>query len=145
MWQTKYAAAIPKNLGVGGNFPLWASVVRVRMYVCLLALKPWWSVTVKRGLGIPILETHGYFTRLKPKGQLVSKCPFGVFKLLDFYWIDALLIRGNSITTWTRWGGRGSKNVCFCPRSGYKNCPRRGGGGGQKMAKFCPRSCWMIP
>ena len=26
-------------------------------------------------------------------------------------------------------GGRGSKNVCFCPRSGYKKCPRRGGGG----------------
>jgi hypothetical protein len=22
----------------------------------------------------------------------------------------------------------GSKNGCFCPRSGYKNCPRRGGG-----------------
>ena len=26
-------------------------------------------------------------------------------------------------------GGRGSKNVCFCPRSGCKNCPRKGGGG----------------
>jgi hypothetical protein len=25
--------------------------------------------------------------------------------------------------------GRGSKNVCFCPRLGDKNCPRRGGGG----------------
>ena len=24
---------------------------------------------------------------------------------------------------------RGSKNICFCPRSGYKNCPRKGGGG----------------
>ena len=23
--------------------------------------------------------------------------------------------------------GEGSKNVCFCPRSWYKNCPRRGG------------------
>ena len=33
---------------------------------------------------------------------------------------------GHSIATWTRWGGRGSKNVCFCLRSGYKNCPRRG-------------------
>ena len=32
-------------------------------------------------------------------------------------------------------GGRGSKNVCFCPRSGY-----------QEMAIFCPwRSCWMLP
>ena len=51
--------------------------------------------------------------------------------------------RGHSITTWTRWGGGGVKNVCFCPRSVYKNCPRRGGG--QKMAKFCPRSCWMPP
>ena len=38
--------------------------------------------------------------------------------------------------------GRGSKNVCFCPRSGYRNCPRRGG---QKMAKFGPRSCCMTP
>ena len=28
------------------------------------------------------------------------------------------------------------------PRSGYKNCPRRGGGG-RKMAKFYPRSCWL--
>ena len=37
-------------------------------------------------------------------------------------------IRGHSITTWTIWGGgRGSKNVCSCPRSGYKNCPHRGG------------------
>ena len=44
---------------------------------------------------------------------------------------------GHSITTWTRWGGRGSKNICFCPR--------RGGGVGQKMPKFCPRSCWMPP
>ena len=55
----------------------------------------------------------------------------------------ALSVGGHSITTWTRWGGRGSKNVCFCPRSGYKNCPCRGGG--RKMAKFCPRSCWMPP
>ena len=53
-------------------------------------------------------------------------------------------VRDNSITTWTRWGGRGSKYVCFCPRSGYKNCPRRGGWG-QKMAKFCPCSCRMTP
>ena len=30
----------------------------------------------------------------------------------------------DSITTWTRWGGSGSKNVCFCPRSGYKNSPQ---------------------
>ena len=33
------------------------------------------------------------------------------------------------------------KNVCFCTRSGYKNCPRRGEGG----TKFFPRSCWMPP
>ena len=30
---------------------------------------------------------------------------------------------------WTRWGGRGSKNVWFCPHSGYRNCPRRVVGG----------------
>ena len=54
-----------------------------------------------------------------------------------------VVLRGHSITTWTRWGGEGSNNVCFCPRSGYKNCPRRGWG--VKMAKFLPRSCWMPP
>ena len=27
-------------------------------------------------------------------------------------------------------GGEGSKNVCFCSRSGYKNYPRRRGVGG---------------
>ena len=41
--------------------------------------------------------------------------------------------------------GRGSKNVCFCPRIGYKNCPRRWRVGGQKMTKFCPRSCCLPP
>jgi hypothetical protein len=51
---------------------------------------------------------------------------------------------GYSLTTWTRWGGREAKNVCFNPRSGYKNCPPRGGGI-QKKAKFCPRSCWLPP
>ena len=40
-----------------------------------------------------------------------------------------------------RGGGEGVKNVCFCPRSGYKNCQRRVGGWGQKLTKFCPRSC----
>ena len=39
-----------------------------------------------------------------------------------------MCVRGHSITTWTRRAGRGSKNVCFCPLSGYKNCPRKGGG-----------------
>ena len=36
MWQTKYASAVPKNLGLGfnfwpcseGYFPLWVSIVR---------------------------------------------------------------------------------------------------------------------
>ena len=39
------------------------------------------------------------------------------------YWTFNL--RGHSIITWTRWWG--SKNVCFCPRTGHKNCPRRSG------------------
>jgi hypothetical protein len=34
-------------------------------------------------------------------------------------------LRAHSVTTWNVGG---SKNVCFCPRSGYENCPRRGGG-----------------
>ena len=39
-------------------------------------------------------------------------------------------VRGHSLATRTRWGGRGSKNVCFCPCSGYKNCPHRDRGCG---------------
>ena len=42
--------------------------------------------------------------------------------------LPSLLLGGRSIITWTRWGGRGLKDVCFCPRSGYKNCPLRGEG-----------------
>ena len=40
--------------------------------------------------------------------------------------------RGHSITKYVdkMREGRKSKTVCFCPRSGYKNCPRRGGPGG---------------
>ena len=57
--------------------------------------------------------------------------------------------RGHSITTWARWGGRGSKKCLFCPHLGYKNYPSRVGGGrgvwGQKMAKCCPCSWWMPP
>ena len=51
MWQTKYAAAISKNLGLGLNFwpcsedffPLWASVVREleRQRNSLILLTPW--------------------------------------------------------------------------------------------------------
>ena len=40
--------------------------------------------------------------------------------------------------------GEGVKKCQFCPRSGYKNCPRKGGGD-QKMAKICPRCCWLTP
>ena len=38
--------------------------------------------------------------------------------------------RGHSITKYVdkMREGRKSKTVCFCPRSGYKNCPRREGG-----------------
>ena len=57
-------------------------------------------------------------------------------------WLLTNLLRGHSITTWKRWGG-GSKNVCVCPCSGFKNCPR--GGGGLENGKICPRSCWMTP
>ena len=36
-----------------------------------------------------------------------------------------------------------ARMLLTCPRSEYKNCPRRGGGG-QKISKFCPCS-WMPP
>ena len=56
------------------------------------------------------------------KATLLFEC-FGK----DNNWIITTikLIRGHSITTLTRWEGRGSKNVC---------------GSGQKMAKICSRS-----
>ena len=61
---------------------------------------------------------------------------------IDLSWVASHL-GGHSLTTWTKWGGRGSKNVFYCPCPKCKNCPRRGEG--QKMAKFCPRGCWMPP
>ena len=50
--------------------------------------------------------------------------------------IKYLGLRGHSITMWTRWGGRGSKNLCFCPCSRYKNCLRRRGGGCKKWQNY---------
>ena len=50
---------------------------------------------------------------------------------IDNFWV-CCIFKGHSITAWTRWGGRGSKTVCFCPCSGYKNCPRRPGGVSKK-------------
>ena len=52
------------------------------------------------------------------KAMLLFEC-FGK----DNNWIITTikLICGHSITTWTKRGGRGSKNVCFCRLSGYKN------------------------
>ena len=43
---------------------------------------------------------------------------------------------------------RGSKSICFCPRSGYKSCPRNRRGEGGKKWQYSvhdPRSCWMTP
>ena len=40
-------------------------------------------------------------------------------------------VRGHTITTWTKWAGRG----WFYPVFGW--------GVGQKIAKLCPLSCWM--
>ena len=45
--------------------------------------------------------------------QKIIFCANNLFQIAN-------IIRGHSITTWTRWDGRG-----------------------QKMAKFCQRSCWM--
>ena len=54
-------------------------------------------------------------------------------------------VRGHSITTWTRWEGKGSKNVCFCPHSGYKNCPRMGGGQNSvHVVVECPLGMWNM-
>ena len=54
--------------------------------------------------------------------------PMYIFQTSKFSGIYVVLLtrkrthndtRRHSITTWTKRGGRGSKNVCFCPRSGY--------------------------
>ena len=45
--------------------------------------------------------------------------------ILNWHSVEAVRVRGRSQTTFTRWGGRESKNVYFCSRSGYKNCPRK--------------------
>ena len=41
-----------------------------------------------------------------------------------YFWICKGLFNK---TTWTRWGERGSKNLCFCLFSGYNNCPCKEG------------------
>ena len=47
--------------------------------------------------------------------------------ILNWHSVEAVRVRGRSQTTFRRWGGRESKNVYFCSRSGYENCPRKGG------------------
>ena len=48
--------------------------------------------------------------------------------ILNWHSVEAVRVRGRSQNTCRQDEGGGSKNICFCPRSGYKNCPRRGGG-----------------
>ena len=60
--------------------------------------------------------------------NVYTRHPIVLRKCTEFVFERVFKLRGNSISTWTRWGGEGVKNVCFCPRSGYnKNCPPRGG------------------
>ena len=80
------------------------------------------------------LDQKQFFAHITDKNSRPTYfCYHVTGQLLPLIYLDNLIlfIRGHSITTWTRWGGggrRGSKNVCFCPRSGNKNFPRRGGG-----------------
>ena len=48
-----------------------------------------------------------------------------IFKVSFF-----VIVRGHSITTWTRWGGRGSKYVCFFHSQDIKTVHAGGGDGG---------------
>ena len=51
-------------------------------------------------------------------------------------------VRVYSIDTWTRLGWwRESKNVCYCPCSGYENCPRRGGSKNDKILSLNDPLC----
>ena len=55
-----------------------------------------------------------------------------------------LLNGGRSMTTWTRSGGKWSKNAYFWSTFRVKNvCVEVGGG--QKRTKLCPRSPWTTP
>ena len=58
--------------------------------------------------------------------------------------VKTFLVRGHSMTTWTRRGGRWSKKSLFLSTFRVKNV-RVEVSGGQKRAKLCPRSHWMPP
>jgi hypothetical protein len=71
---------------------------------------------------------NGYHGVLSDEGEFALYNPPKYFSAHDLKL--SYQVRGHS-----RWGGRGSKNVCICPRLGYKNCPHREesrGGGGVK-------------
>ena len=59
--------------------------------------------------------------------------------IYPFRFADSDKHHGHSITTGTRWGGRGSKMVLVA--QGITTV--HAGDWVQKMAKFCARSCWM--
>ena len=86
--------------------------------------------------GMPILWTGHLFTSSMVDQNISNGLSFSFSReervSCDFDFFLRYFIRGHSITTWTQWEGRGSKNVCFCPLSGYKNCPCRKGGGVKK-------------
>ena len=56
------------------------------------------------------------------------KCPVGRFARCVLQCMKCLNSKGpfNNYVDKIR-GGEGVKNICFCPLSGYKNCPRREG------------------
>ena len=84
MWQTKYALAVPKNLGLGlnfrpcseGYFPLWASVVR--------GIDTQATVAVQWALGSN--ATFNPSTALSSRGCaiLCSSCVVILLKLLGY-------------------------------------------------------------
>ena len=76
-------------------------------------------------------------------GQVISKCPFDVFKSPQNQWNFITKGPFNNYVVKMRAGG-GQKMPVFVHAQGTKTV-HAGEGEGQKMAKFCRRSCWMPP
>ena len=99
-----------------------AQIIFLFIYIPLLKqfLKNEWIQIIKFHKNVKVTQSeivsffvHSNFSQL---------CPFhGVYSFI-YYWT----VRSHSITTWTRWGGRGSKNVCFVYAQGI-NLSTQGG------------------
>ena len=95
MWQTKYASAIPKNLGLGLNFrpcsdrlfPLWASVVRGFPGIISGWNFQFWFTVIGHGDNGP--SAKPLFSTFRAEGHVTSTCLWHACRAVT---IGALLI-----------------------------------------------------